>query len=300
VIDRESWVCGNCLSINAARSDRCYSCRSPRTMAIDPTVATPTSKVIGDESPLEERAEIARRAGAAYESSAPLATLVRLAVAVATIATLGMVVFDIWAVRQDPGAGESGWITWLLDPEASSVAEVAWLGLVVTVAVAGVWLGAFAIWGWWLSRVVANVPALGGGWTGTGPVAAFISAVVPVSNLVWGTAVLRDALVRLSPPEGARLSLLTAWWMSLVLAILPWVSAVPQAGAVRFVFRLVGASFAGIVSAIPGIEMTGEDMVEVIAGLLMILAATLAVSLVDHVENLQEVRAKALPAPAPA
>jgi hypothetical protein len=331
--------------------------------------------VISDDSALGERAEIARQAGATYQSTASLAWMVRLAVVAATIATLAMVVFDVWAMSQAPDAGIVGGITWLLgedlatglvgedlepgivdeefdpgivdeDPQPRIDAEIAGLGLIVTLAVGAVWLAAFAVWAWWLSRVVANVPALGGGWTGTGPVAAFISAVVPVSNLVWGTAVLRDAMVRLAPPErarptppdgarpsapesarllapddvrlsapdgarlsapenarlsapdGARLSLLTVWWIALVLAILPWVGAVPAAGAVRLVFRLVAASFAGIVSAIAGIEVTAEQMVEVVAGLLMILAAGLAITLVDHVENLQETRAKALPAPA--
>jgi hypothetical protein len=156
----------------------------------------------------------------------------------------------------------------------------------------------FVAWGAWLRRVVANVPALGGGWPGTSPDAAFVSAVVPGSKLVWATAVLRDAVVRLAGQGTARLGLLTAWWIALVLAILPWVGSIPQAGAARFLFRLVGASFAGAFEGITGFSVTGEEVVELIAGALIVLAAFLAISIVDYVEDLQEARAAELPAAA--
>ena len=51
--DAGSWVCGNCRSINPMRSGNCYSCRSPRSLAIDPTAPAPP-KTITDESPLED------------------------------------------------------------------------------------------------------------------------------------------------------------------------------------------------------------------------------------------------------
>ena len=279
--DANTWVCGNCRSINPARSDRCYSCRSPRSLALDTSAAAPPKPIL-DNSPLEDRAAIARQAGATYQPTGPLAWVVRLAVVAVTIATLGMVLFDIWALRQAPS------------PELDE--QLFWLTPFVLAGVGAAWLAGFVAWGAWLSRVVANVPALGGGWTGTSPTAAFISAVVPVSNLVWGTAVLRDAIVRLSPPDGARLWLLTRWWIVLVVAVLPWVGSLPQAGAVRLVFRLVAASFAGMVTALSGAEVSSEEIVEVIAGMLVVAAAVLAVGLVDHVEDLQEARAAALPA----
>src|SRR5690348_16097417 len=94
------WVCGNCRSINAARTDRCYSCRSPRSLAMNPNVANPPTKIIGDESPVEERVEMARMAGATYRSSQQLAWMVRLEIVVVTIACLALVGFDIWVIRQ--------------------------------------------------------------------------------------------------------------------------------------------------------------------------------------------------------
>jgi hypothetical protein len=280
----DGWVCGNCRSINAARTDRCYSCRSPRSMAVDPTVAAPITKIISDESPIEERVEIARQGGATYQSSAQLAWVVRLEVVVVTIASLGLVGFDIWAIRQEE--------------TDAGIEQVASLEPFVLGAVAVLWLLSFVAWGAWLRRVIANVPALGGGWPGTSPDAALVSAVVPGSNLVWGTAVLRDAVVRLSPAGEARLGLLAAWWISLVVAILPWVGSIPQAGVFRFLFRLVGASIAGAIEAVTGLPVTGEELVELMAGGLIVLAAYLAVAIVDHVEELQAARLELVPQPA--
>ena len=278
------WVCGNCRSINAARTDRCYACRSPRSMAVDPNVAAPISKIITDESPLEDRVDIARQAGAAYESSRQLAWVVRLEVIVVTIASLSLVGFDIWAIRQEQTDAAM---------EQVAAIEPFVLGTVIVL-----WLASFVAWGAWLRRVVANVPALGGGWPGTSPDAAFVSAVVPGSNLLWGTAVLRDAVVRLSPAGQARLGLLTAWWISLVVAILPWVGSIPQAGIFRFLFRLVGASIAGAIEGLTGLPVTGEELVELMAAGLIVLAAYLAVAIVDLVEDLQESRIELVPQPA--
>jgi len=286
MIDSGFWVCGNCRSINAARTDRCYACRTPRALAMDPTTEEPRQKIIDDDSPLEERVEMARRAGSTYSSSQQLAWIARLEVMVVTIACLALVGFDIWALRQEP------------TDEAFD--QIASLEPFILGAVGLAWLLSFVAWGAWLRRVVANIPALGGGWPGTSPDAAFVSAVVPGSNLVWGTAVLRDAVVRLSAPGAARLGLLTAWWISLVIALLPWVGSIPQAGVARFVFRMVGASFAGVIEGLTGLPLEGEEVVEMIAGALIVVAAFLAISIVDHVEDLQETRAATLPAAVPA
>jgi hypothetical protein len=282
MLSADTWVCGNCRSINPTRSRTCYRCKSPQTLAMDPASTTPPA-VILDDAPVEKKLEIARRAGATDRSSASAAWMVRLAVVVVTILTLARIGFDVWVLGQEP-TDDLDQLLATLDP-------------ILLVILGAAWLASFAAWGAWLRRVVANVPALGGGWPGTSPDAAFLSAAIPGSNLVWGTAVMRDVISRLSPPGSAALGLLTGWWIATVLAALPWIGRIPGQPAMhRLGYLLFAGSLAGIASAIVGSEVSEEQMIEVMAGAIMILAAALAIWLVDQIEDLQEARRRELPA----
>ena len=51
----------------------------------------------------------------------------------------------------------------------------------------------------WLSRVVSNVPALGGGVAGTTPWRAFVNTLIPLVNLRTVPSMVQDVLYRLDP-----------------------------------------------------------------------------------------------------
>ena len=289
MLSADTWVCGNCRSINPTRSGRCYRCKSPQALAMDPASTAQPTQIL-DDAPPEKKLEMARQAGATYQPSASAAWAVRLAVVGVTFISLARIGFDVWVLGQEPTAE--------LDQLLSTVDPI------LLIILGAAWLASFGAWGAWLSRVVANVPAVGGGWPGTSPSAAFLSAAIPGSNLVWGTAVMRDVLARLSPPGSTPVGLLTGWWIATILAALPWIGRIPgQPGVLRLGYRLVAGSLAGIASAIMGSEVSEEQMIEVMAGVLLLVAAALAIWLVDQIEDLQETRRQHLleampPAPA--
>jgi hypothetical protein len=154
------------------------------------------------------------------------------------------------------------------------------------------WIVAFVAWGAWLSRVVSNVPALGGGWPRSSSDAAFVSAIVPGYNLYSATSILRDAMVRLSEAGKARMGLLTAWWIFLLLAVLPIIGLIPgPVFLIRLGYRLLIDLVVGLVAAITHSDLSATLVANAVNGLLLLVAATLAILLVNHVEDLQHARA---------
>ena len=63
----------------------------------------------------------------------------------------------------------------------------------------------------WLSRVISNIPVLGGGTPGTSPTKAFIYPLIPIWNLVKTPGMIQDALYRLDPQAGGFFMVLIAW-----------------------------------------------------------------------------------------
>jgi hypothetical protein len=154
------------------------------------------------------------------------------------------------------------------------------------------WILAFVAWGAWLSRVVSNVPALGGGWPRSSSQAAFVSAIVPGYNLYSATSILRDAMDRLSESGKTRMGLLTAWWIFLLLAILPIIGLIPgPVFLIRLAYRLLIDLVVGVVAAITHSDLSATLVANAVNGALLLIAATLAILLVNHIEALQEARA---------
>jgi hypothetical protein len=280
VTDTIPWVCGNCRSINPEGTSRCYSCRAPRALAVTAEDRGVAIKVDPQASPAQA-AKIARQGGATYRSSATRALIVQLLiVAVTLVSLLEIAVLEATLVS--------------LASETASDADLAASGRILLLLLGGefvAWIVAFIAWGAWLSRVVSNVPALGGGWPRSSSDAAFVSAIVPGYNLYSATSILRDAMVRLSEAGKARMGLLTAWWIFLLLAILPIVGLIPgPIFLIRLGYRLLIDLVVGLVSAITHSDLSASLVANAVNGLLLLIAATLAILLVNHIEGLQDAR----------
>jgi hypothetical protein len=63
----------------------------------------------------------------------------------------------------------------------------------------------------WLSRVVMNIPALGGGVPNTSPRRAFIYTLIPIVNLWKVPGIVQDAVYRVDPQGGGFFMVLLAW-----------------------------------------------------------------------------------------
>ncbi len=191
------WVCARCSSINRQRSERCYSCGAQRDDAAAPG---PDLRL---ESAITTRTLIPYRSAEAH--------LIVAAALILAVAAFGL--YALWST-----IGILGWFTDQLDAVAAGrqfdgpafegqlarADTIGWLqlGLLVPAVIA------FAAW---LSRVVANVPALGGGVPTTTPMRAFLYSLVPFVNLFRVPGILQDALYRLDPRAGGFFMVAAAW-----------------------------------------------------------------------------------------
>ena len=196
------WVCSTCHSLNRQRDTRCYKCSALQ--------ADSSADVPGLGPELRVTAAIANRAVGGYHSTWLLATLASVLILV--VAGLGVVILfaDLSAqqvIRQevtdilngatyDPNA---------LAAQADPAAGIAVARLAFVVA-------AVIMFGAWLSRVIANIPALGGGVPSTSPTRAFIYTLIPLWNLIKVPGMLQDALYRVEPRAGGFFMVAAAWF----------------------------------------------------------------------------------------
>jgi len=286
------WVCGSCRSVNREADARCYSCRTPRALALDPERRDAARQPAAAATPLAQ-ASVARSLGARYRSSEALAVIVQVAVLLVTALTLARVVLTIVflrgldAVVDDPTA---------LDP-ATALDQVVFLGGLQYV-VLGAWFVGLLAWGAWLARVVANVPALGGGWPSETPRFAFLSTLIPCGNLYWSTATMRQAIVALSPAGSAQLGVLTAWW----LAVTPALILLMNIGPLRWLRSIIETILTAILLILSGgdvrVLLDSTILVEIVGAVLLVAAAALAILLVQRIEALEAGRLAGLPAAA--
>jgi hypothetical protein len=282
------WVCGNCRSINSDRTDRCYSCRAPKALAVDLRSTAPPIRLTADTPP-EKQAEVAKRGGATYASSSGRATVVEGAIYIVTALSIFEAVWSALFVQILP------------DVDYSEALAEATVLLYLLGAEVLAWLLAFVAWGAWLSRVVANVPALGGGWPAVTPRAAFVNSVVPIYNLYGATAIVRDVLVRLSAPGAARIGLLTAWWLALFVAVLPSFGLIPgPTFVIRLAYTFIDNAIVALLVRLTGNQFAPGAVDAVLNVTFLILAAVLALRLVRHIEALQRSRLAIATAPASA
>jgi hypothetical protein len=291
------WVCGVCRAVNEPRWATCYSCRAPASLALDPR-STDAPRRRAPEPP--ELASIARSAGARYESSSGRATFAVLAITLVLVLHVSQYAAELAAISI---LGDVESVSALSATGVAQLATASGLFLALFGLEVVAWAVGFVAWGGWLSRVVANVPALGGGWPKSTPREAFLASLVPLYNMYWSTASLRDALTRLSPPGRARIGLLTAWWFVLGVAVLPFIGLIPgPLFVLRLGYQAVATYIAAILTAITGSEFSPAIFIGLISSAILTAAAVLAVMLIEHVEHLQQRRAEELrmaPPPAP-
>jgi hypothetical protein len=192
------WVCSTCHSINRQRNARCYKCGSAQA-----TAAT------GEMATLRQEQAIATRSVVAYRPAAALALAT-------SIFLLGLVAVNIAALIEsvDLWRFVDGQLTLLQKSGAindaafsarlNQVDRLGWINLAIVVP-------ALVFFGAWLGRVVANVPALGGGIPGTSPARAFINTLIPVVNLKTVPGMIQDVLYRLDPKGGGIFMVMIAW-----------------------------------------------------------------------------------------
>jgi hypothetical protein len=193
----DMWVCSQCHSINRRRNDRCYKCGAGQEMATGALADTRSERAIQE------------RAFNPYRSSLVFA-IIASAFIVAVVALSVIVLSESLAATrfirdQIPAILSTGEV---------DTAELARLteGVVVPARLQVICaLGALLFFAVWLSRAVANVPALGGGDPGVSPTRAFITPLVPIYNLFKTPPIIQGVLYRLDATAGGFFMLLLAW-----------------------------------------------------------------------------------------
>lgn len=195
----EVWVCAACRSINRMRDDRCYKCGGRRDEAM------------ASEGPdVRVASAVANRAARGYASSMPFALIT--GALILAVAGLGLVLM-ILQVQMIPALREV-FLTALATGRSDALrawevdqARLAVPSLVRTILLLTAVIG----FGLWLSRVVVNIPALGGGTPSWGPWKAFFYPLIPIVNIIKVPGMLQDALYRLDSTAGGMFMVLAAW-----------------------------------------------------------------------------------------
>ncbi len=191
------WVCSTCSSINRQRNDRCYKCGAKQSEATGALADTRTTSAIQSRAVVRYRGSLLR---------AIVAAAFIVAVAVLSVIVLNESLDAVRYLRdQIPDILQTGVID-----EAELARRSA--GAVVPAAAQAISaVGALLFFAAWLSRVIANIPALGGGTPGTTPTRAFIYPLIPIWNLFKVPPMIQDALYRLDPKAGGFFMILIAW-----------------------------------------------------------------------------------------
>lgn len=270
----DGWFCTNCKSLNLARSTRCYSCNVPKEHS-----EAGTAQAVGTWKPTDvpkEARSAVSAAGLAYESSAARARIV--VPLIAAVMVLSIARFAIGVATGTP---------LLLTNYSGGLTDTLPLTTLILVrgselAVYGVAIAAFL---WWLSRVVANIPALGGGWPPVSPTGAIGWWLVPGANLFQGPRIVADAHERLHVDGRPGTWLVGLWWGSflgtyLIERAATWIVSIfsPEAAEATPIFVVAGT----------------------LREILFLAAGAFAIWIVNEIEALQETRSAALegvPAP---
>jgi hypothetical protein len=172
--DTELWACRVCRSINSRRSNRCYSCHTPREAAAVNPAELPTT---GAAPPVIHTGS--------YQSTEMRAVLLTVA-AIAFILGTFASTFLLWQVGSLRAAGDRAAANDLFDGIRPILVLVPIFGVLALLAYAA-----------WISRVVANLPALKLGYSRVSATMAFIEPLIPGFNLYALPARLGEVLKKL-------------------------------------------------------------------------------------------------------
>jgi hypothetical protein len=192
------WVCSTCHSVNRQRNNRCYKCGASQDQAT------------GEGAGLRVEQALKTRAYVRYRS-AWLRGLIA-AVLILAVAALGLV---IMLASVDTALWVRGQVASVVGGARFNEAELLrrTQNLVTPALVRlGLAVAALVYFGAWLSRVVMNIPALGGGVPNTSPTRAFVYPLIPLVNLIKVPGIVQDALYRVDPKAGGFFMLALAWF----------------------------------------------------------------------------------------
>ena len=192
------WVCSQCSSINRQRSSNCYKCKAPQSMAT------------GDMAEVRVESAIANRMYVRYRSGRFL--FIMAAGLILAVGALGLLLVlaslsDLDLLRKVIRAAASGATV----DDAEIVRRSNRLALPQTIHL-GLAVAAVIAFALWLSRVISNIPALGGGVPGTTPTRAFVYTLIPIWNLIKVPGMVQDALYRLDAQAGGFFMIVVAWF----------------------------------------------------------------------------------------
>src|SRR5215212_9704843 len=193
--ESELWACRVCRSINSRRSNRCYSCHTPREAAEVNPADIPT---VGSLPPIEQTYT--------FRSSEPRAVLATMLTAIFIMASL-LTTFLLWQAAALRVAGERA--------ESESLYDTILLFLPVLPILAAFALLAYATW---ISRVVGNLPALGLGYSRVSSTMALIEPLIPGFNLYALPARVGEVLRKLDE-KGNGLPLLGLAWVLFIVPV---------------------------------------------------------------------------------
>ena len=192
------WACSNCHSINRQRNATCYKCGAKQEGASAEIANVRTEQAIVSRAIAPYRRSILR---------ALVASAFIVAYAVVSIVLLIESLAFSKFLRDQIPAIIQGEITTFNEEMLRAMEGAVIPGLLQTVF----GIGALLFFAAWLSRVVMNIPALGGGMPNTTPTKAFIYPLIPFWNLLKTPPIIHNALYRLDPKAGGFFMVLVAW-----------------------------------------------------------------------------------------
>jgi hypothetical protein len=193
------WICNVCRSINPLNSNRCYRCHTPIQIA----AAKPDELTVHHEV----REAHTERVGT-YRPTETAAALVTVAAVAFVLATF-LALWTVYAVN-DLRASDGR--------EAADALFQQRLLFLVPAPVIGV-LGLLA-YGAWIRGVVANLPALGLGFSRVSPNFAFAEPLIPGLNLYSIPARIAEVIQKLGGHLYATALIGLAWLLFFVPAVL--------------------------------------------------------------------------------
>jgi len=175
--EEDFWACSVCKSINQRRSDRCYSCHTPRAVAG------------------ASLAEVAMTPPGPSTAPLPVAVPYRSSESRAVIATVATVLFIL-------SGAVALWVFWSigelrLNDKGVEADQLLAQRLPVLAATPALGIVALVSYAAWISRVVENMPAMGLGYSRVSPTLAFIEPLIPGFNLIAMPARMFEVLTKL-------------------------------------------------------------------------------------------------------
>jgi hypothetical protein len=269
------WVCGNCHSINRQRSKNCYKCGAAQAVA-----ATDDGATHRQEQAIAMRSVVAYRPAAALGLAASIFLLGLAAVQVfAIIESLGLARF--FAGQLDLLKASGTFDRSALDARMADASRLDIVGLAVV-------LPALLFFAAWLSRVVSNVPALGGGLPGASPWRAFVTTLIPVTNLRTVPGIIQDVLYRLDPKAGGIFMVGIAWFGLVGSWILSYFAG--RYVNLRITFDIRNAT--SLDQAIESLRtlLTAALIIDIVTGVLIAIGAVVLIMLMIRIERRSRAR----------